>query len=76
MILTDGVHLMSDSLDELHSFAGKIGLKRKWFQNHERHPHYDLTSNRIVQKALKNGANIVNSRELVMLIKKQRKAVE
>lgn len=39
-------HLMADSLDELHLFASKIGMKRSWFQNHPQYPHYDLTENK------------------------------
>ena len=42
MILTDGTHLVSDlSVQELHRFAGVIGMPFKWFQDH-RIPHYDL----------------------------------
>jgi len=38
-ILTDGLHLVSDSsLAELHRFAGEIGLNRC----HYRRGHYDL----------------------------------
>ena len=36
-------HMIADSLGELHEFAGRIGLKRCWFQHHG-HPHYDLTT--------------------------------
>ena len=36
-------HLVADSLDELHQFADKLGLKRAWFQAHESLPHYDVT---------------------------------
>ncbi len=35
-------HMMADALDELHSMADEIGLKRAWFQNNPTHPHYDL----------------------------------
>ena len=38
----DGVHLMAPSLDALHEVAASIGLKREWFQDHARHPHYDV----------------------------------
>lgn len=38
-------HMFADSLDELHEFANKIGMKRIWFQN-KRLPHYDLTEKR------------------------------
>jgi hypothetical protein len=39
-------HLTADTLDELHEFAIKVGLRRQWFQPHKRHPHYDLTEGR------------------------------
>ncbi len=34
------------SIDALHAFAKRIGMKRIWFQDHPRHPHYDLTAKR------------------------------
>lgn len=37
-------HLFSDNEQELHLFASQIGLKREWFQNHNKLPHYDLTT--------------------------------
>ena len=37
-------HLFADSVPELHRFASSIGLKRQWFQNHHRLPHYDVTA--------------------------------
>lgn len=38
-------HMWTDTGDEeeLHTFATRIGLKREWFQNREKFPHYDLT---------------------------------
>lgn len=35
-------HLYADRLDELHALAAALGLRRAWFQNHDRLPHYDL----------------------------------
>ncbi|MEE4333712.1 hypothetical protein ALP63_200111 [Pseudomonas syringae pv. aceris] len=35
-------HLVADSLDELHSFASMIGLRRNWFQSSASYPHYDI----------------------------------
>lgn len=35
-------HMVADSLDELHFFASKIGLRRKWFQSSASYPHYDI----------------------------------
>jgi hypothetical protein len=37
-------HMITDGdLDELHEFAMRLGLGPRRFQNHPRHPHYDLT---------------------------------
>jgi Protein of unknown function (DUF4031) len=41
-----GGHLQADTLDELHAFAGRLGLRREWFQSKPGRPendHYDLT---------------------------------
>ncbi|HEX9012215.1 MAG TPA: DUF4031 domain-containing protein [Anaerolineaceae bacterium] len=35
-------HLASESLEELHAAAQRIGLRREWFQDKPRFPHYDL----------------------------------
>lgn len=70
MIYTDGIHLVSDEDDyELHAFAKKIGLKRAWFQFDSKHAHYDLTSKRMVEKALSEGAIKVSTRELINILK-------
>jgi hypothetical protein len=58
-------HLTADTLDELHEFAAKLGLKREWFQGHHRNPafwHYDLTANKRVQ-AVRLGAKELTWRE-------------
>lgn len=47
-------HLMADSVEELHEFADKIGLKRSWFQPNSA-PHYDVTAY-YRQKAVQAGA--------------------
>lgn len=36
-------HMWSDDLPKLHAMAAKIGLRREWFQENGRLPHYDLT---------------------------------
>jgi hypothetical protein len=51
MIYTDGVHMVADSLAELHAFASSIGLKRIYFHGVRKgHPHYDLTNKWIEAK--------------------------
>jgi hypothetical protein len=51
---TSSCHMYADTLDELHAFAKKIGLKRAWFQD-KRVPHYDLNARRHAA-AIKLGA--------------------
>jgi len=63
MIYVDTVHLVADSLKELHLFAEQIGLKRQYFEGVKKgHPHYDLTNKIIYNKAIENGAKIVSSK--------------
>jgi hypothetical protein len=64
MILSDRKHLVSTvSLDELHNFAECIGLKREWFRDCPKPPHYELTK-RMALKAWGAGATVVSSKEL------------
>ncbi len=30
-------------MEELHEFAARLGLQRRWFQDKGRYPHYDVT---------------------------------
>ncbi len=64
-------HLATDGeLEELHQFAVSIGLKREWFQDHRRVPHYDLTPNKR-QRALAKGAQEASSEELIERCKRK-----
>ena len=70
MILVDYIGHMISTKDEeeLHKFADELGLKRGWFQSEGlgiKHPHYDLTSSRMIEKALRLGAEQVSPGELV-----------
>lgn len=64
----DGVrwcHMVSDaSLEELHEFAAKLGLKRAWFQPCPPHPapHYDLKGG-MIDKAKRLGTEQVTRKE-------------
>ncbi len=62
-------HMVADTLNELHNFAfNLIGLKRHFFQGTRKgHPHYDLTTEQKLNKAIENGAKIVGIREIVTL---------
>lgn len=63
-------HLFADDLAELHRFAARIGLQRRWFQNKERLPHYDLTPNKR-RLAVKAGAVEVDRRFVVDFMRKR-----
>jgi hypothetical protein len=54
-----------ESLDELHAFAAKIGMKREWFQADKTCPHYDLMPSRRTV-ALTAGATFVTARDQVI----------
>lgn len=62
-------HLVADTLEELHSFARQLGLKRSWFQDKTRYPHYDVTTS-VREKALAIGA-IAGDRAVVVIKAKQ-----
>lgn len=66
MVYTDGKHLIADSLCELHVFALHMGLRREWFQGHH-HPHYDLTTRRAVLRAINLGAELITSRQVIVI---------
>ncbi len=62
-------HMATDDLSaqgfqELHKMAERLGLPRRAFQEHPRHPHYDLSPDRRAL-AVELGAEQVSSKELV-----------
>ena len=57
-------HLFADTLEELHTFAISLGMKREWFQDGHSLPHYDLTEKRR-EVAVKNGAIEINKYQVV-----------
>ena len=62
-------HMATDDISpegflQLHSLAGRLGIPRRGFQNHPRHPHYDLPPD-LRALAVAWGAVEVSSKELV-----------
>jgi len=57
-------HMSSPDIEELHKMAEAIGHKRKWFQDHPTHPHYDVCKEK-KQLAIKLGAVEVDDREII-----------
>lgn len=58
-------HLVADSLEELHSFAAAIGLKRDWFQDRASYPHYDVTIT-VRERAIELGAICAGKTQMLM----------
>ena len=62
----ESCHLWADTVEELHTFAGRIGMRRAWFQGHHKSfPHYDLTERRRIA-ALQAGATYHSLREWIL----------
>lgn len=69
----ESCHLVADTVDELHAFAKRIGMRREWFQSSRRGmPHYDLTRGRR-QKAVKAGAIELTRDEFVERVRQELK---
>lgn len=64
-------HLIADTLDELHAFAARLGLRRAWFQSDARLPHYDLNESRRA-KAVVLGAVEIDRKQLVEIMRSER----
>lgn len=73
MLYSDGIHLISSvSLDELHLFCKKIGIKRCWFHNSKNKPHYDIPKKkRLTFFELNPEVVKASSREIVKILKSQ-----
>lgn len=72
-IYFDGIHLVSDSsIQELHEFAERVGLKRHWFQNKRRRfrPHYDVKGLNLRLRAFNLGAIYVSQREVISALRR------
>jgi len=63
--------MLADTLEELHSVAGTIGLKQEWLQSSSpRHPpHYDLSKSKR-KLAIESGAMEITGRELIDILQK------
>jgi hypothetical protein len=71
MIYTDGAHLIAESLDELCSYADKIGLNRYWLQlsGKNLHPHFDICG-KVKERILADvSVKKVSAKEIVRICK-------
>ena len=63
-------HLVADSVEELHYFAGRMGRKPSWLQGGSL-PHYDLTKGMRLL-AVKLGAVEITRKKFVEFMRKYR----
>ena len=56
-------HMSADSMEELHEFANRLGLKRSWFQDAGGIPHYDLTESKRRQALAMGAVHLDDVRE-------------
>lgn len=64
-------HLFADTLDELHTFAERIGMKRLWFQPGRR-DHYDLTQSKRALAVLWGAVELNDHKSLSEFMKRTR----
>ena len=57
-------HMIADEESELHEMAQRIGIRRKWFQDRGRYPHYDICKSKRAL-AVQYGAVEVGWREFI-----------
>lgn len=62
-------HLWSPDREELHVFAARLGMRRAWFQDRPMLYHYDVMTEWRRRWAIRLGAALVTSRELVRMMR-------
>lgn len=65
-------HMIADTPDELHAMAGRIGMRRHWFQK-ESFPHYDVAKGRR-KMAVEFGAIVCDRRTFVVHMRRIRES--
>lgn len=65
-------HLVADSVEELHYFAGRMHLNPSWFQDKSL-PHYDLTAG-MRTRAIRLGAHEIGRNKFVEIMHMYRSA--
>lgn len=63
-------HMIADTENELHEMAGKIGMRRSWFQAGSV-PHYDVSKGKR-KLAVERGAIEITMRELIARVREER----
>ncbi len=65
-------HMIADALNELHTMAALLNIKRKYFQDKKGRPHYDICKSK-KQEALgwdfTDQIKLVNDKEIINILK-------
>lgn len=64
-------HMIADTLDELHEMANRIGVARRWFQEHASIPHYDICKSKR-ELAITLGTMPLERRDFVLKVREIR----
>jgi hypothetical protein len=68
-------HMIADTSDELHEFAQKLGLMRRWAHtSNGMIEHYDLTAKKR-EEAIQQGAIPIANKELIFISQQQKQHV-
>lgn len=66
-------HMLADTTEELVEMADKIGVKRRWIQDHgSEHEHFDICLSKR-KLAIKHGAKEIGHRELHQILQNRKK---
>ena len=71
---TEFCHLLADDRDELHRMADRLGVPRRFFQDHPVRWHYDLPAH-VRAEALRQGAVAVDRAAVAALLRARRAAL-
>ncbi len=68
MLYTDKIHLVADTIEELHEFAKSIGIGRWYYEGVRKgHPHYDIPRKKLA--AVLAQVPIVDKRKILEVSK-------
>ncbi len=65
-------HMIADTLPELHEMADRVGVARRWFQEHASIPHYDVCKSKRLLAINTFGAIPVERKEFVLKMREIR----
>ena len=68
---TEFCHLLADTREELHAMADRIGMPRRFFQDHPWRWHYDLPEH-VREVAVELGAVEVTLHDVGALLKRRK----